>query len=95
MPTEENQPMPMTTVLVTTVRMSNGTTLAAWWDGGREIRLHVDGGGGPAPVQTWPIWNEAWDCPLIEPTRDSFERFLRGRLAEPGMLAELHRSHRS
>jgi len=81
--------MPMTTVLVTTAKLSDGTTLAAWWDGGREIRLHVDGGGGPAPGQTWLIWNEEWDSPLIEPTRDSFERFVAGRLAEPGILDEL------
>ncbi len=81
--------MPMTTVLVTTVRMNDGTTLAAWWDGGREIRLHVDGGGGPAPVQTWPIWNLEWNSPLIEPTRDSFERFVAARLEEPGLLDEL------
>ncbi len=85
--------MPMTTVLVTTVRMNDGTTLAAWWDGGREIRLHVDTGSGPAPVQSWRVWNEEWDCPLIEPTRDSFERFVAGRLEEPGLLDELLAIH--
>ena len=81
--------MKFTTVLVATVRLEDGRTLAAWWDGGREIRVHIDAGGGAAAVQTWPIWNEAWDCPLIEPTREVFERFVQGRLEEPGLLDEL------
>ena len=85
--------MPMTTVLVTTVRVSGEATLAAWWDGGREIRLHIDTGSGPAPVQSWRVWNEEWDCPLIEPTRDSFERFVANRLEEPGLLDELLAIH--
>ena len=44
---------------------------------------------GSIEARSGPVENEEWDCPLIEATRDSFERFLRGRLAEPGMLAEL------
>ena len=80
--------MKVSTVRVTTVRL-DGRTLAAWWDGGREIRLHTDAGGVVCCVQKWDVWNEVWDCPLIEPTRESFERFVRGRLQEPGVLAEL------
>ena len=81
--------MPITTSMVATVRLGDGATLAAWWDGGREIGIHMDCGHGPEPVDRWAVWNGEWDCPLIEPTRDSFERFLRGRLAEPGMLEEI------
>ena len=77
--------MPITTAMVATVRTS-GATLAAWWDGGREVRVHVAGAGGAAHVETWRVWNEEWDCPLIEPTRESFERFVRLRLDEPGIL---------
>jgi hypothetical protein len=88
MPTEETI-MPITTSMVATVRLGDGATLAAWWDGGREIGIHIDGGHGPEQIDRWNVWNEEWDCPLIEPTRDSFERFLRGRLAEPGMLGTL------
>ena len=81
--------MPIKTSMVATVRLGDGATLAAWWDGGRHIGIHIDTGHGPEPVDRWNVWNDVWDCPLIEPTRDSFERFLRGRLAEPGMLADL------
>jgi len=80
--------MPITTCMVATVRVAE-TTIAAWWDGGPEIRVHRDDGDEVRVVARWPVWNDVWDCPLIEPTRDSFERFLRGRLAEPGMLADL------
>lgn len=38
---------------------------------------------------SWPIWNEAWDTPLIAVSRESFERFVVGRLEEPGVLVEL------
>ena len=55
----------------------------------RLLGIHIDTGNGPEQIDRWNVWNEEWDCPLIEPTRDSFERFLRGRLAEPGMLADL------
>jgi len=81
--------MPMQTVLVTTVPVADDVTLAAWWDGGREIRVHRDAGGAVTVVGRWAIWNPEWDCPLIEPTRESFERFVRGRLQEPGILDEL------
>ena len=81
--------MPIKTSMVATVRLGDGATLAAWWDGGRHIGIHIETGHGPEPVDRWNVWNDVWDCPLIEPTRDSFERFLRGRLAEPGMLADL------
>jgi len=38
---------------------------------------------------SWPIWNEAWDTPLISVSRESFERFVVGRLEEPGVVDEL------
>ena len=81
--------MPINTSMVATVRLGDGATLAAWWDGGRHIGIHIDAGQGLEPIDRGNVWNDVWDCPLIEPTRDSFERFLRGRLAEPGMLADL------
>jgi hypothetical protein len=81
--------MPITTSMVATVRLGDGATLAAWWDGGRHIGIHIDCGHGLEQIDRWNVWNEEWNCPLIEPTRESFERFLRGRLAEPGMLADL------
>ena len=81
--------MPITTSMVATVRLGDGATLTAWWDGGREIGIHMDTGHGPERIDRWNVWNEEWDCPLIEPTRDYFERFVRGRLAEPGLLDEL------
>ncbi len=81
--------MPITTSMMATLRLADEVTLAAWWDGGREIGIHIDAGNGAACVHRWNVWNDVWDCPLIEPTLESFERFMRGRLAEPGMLAEL------
>ena len=41
--------------------LGDGRTLAAWWDGGREIRVHIDAGGGVCCVQRWDVWNEVWD----------------------------------
>ena len=78
--------MPMQTVLVTTVPVADDVTLAAWWDCGREIRVHRDAGGAVSVVGRWAIWNQDRECPLIEPTRESFERFVRRHLQEPGIL---------
>jgi hypothetical protein len=88
MPTEENI-MPITTSMVATVRLGDGATLAAWWDGGCQIGIHIDCGHGLEQIDRWNVWNEEWNSPLIEPTRDSFERFVAARLAEPGLLDEL------
>ena len=43
----------------------------------------------PERVAHLNAWNEDWNYPLIEPTRDSFERFVAARLKEPGMLDDL------
>ena len=75
--------------MVATVRLRDGATLAAWWDGGRNIGIHIDAGHGLEQVDRWDVWNTEWDCPLIEPTRQSFERFVAARLEEPGLLQEL------
>ena len=81
--------MPINTSMVATVRLRDGATLAAWWDGGRNIGIHIDAGHGLEQVDRWDVWNTEWDCPLIEPTRQSFERFVAARLEEPGLLQEL------
>ena len=81
--------MPITTSMVATVRLGDGATLAAWWDGGRHIGIHIDCGHGLDQIDRWNVWNTEWDCPLIEPTRQSFERFVAARLEEPGLLQEL------
>jgi hypothetical protein len=81
--------MPITTSMVATVRLGDGVTLAACWDGGREIGIHIDTGHSPEQIDRCSVWNEEGNCPLIEPTRESFERFVRGRLGEPGVLIEL------
>lgn len=36
--------MPITTSMMATVRLADEVTLAAWWDGGREIGIHIDAG---------------------------------------------------
>lgn len=76
-------------LLIVTFEMGPGIVIGAVWDGGPTIGLHVDRGGQTTPGATWPIWNPIWDAPLIEPTRESFERFVAGRLAEPGVADEL------
>ena len=50
--------MPITTSMVATVRLGDGATLAAWWDGGREIGIHIDTGTGPERIDRWNVWNE-------------------------------------
>jgi hypothetical protein len=75
--------------LVVVVEIEAGLRLAATWSGGRSVALHIDRDGVTVPAGRWPVWNHAWDCPLIEATRDSFERFVAARLAEPGVADEL------
>lgn len=77
------------TQMVCTVEVATGTHLAAVWDGGPSIAVFVHVRGHPHRAAEWPIWNDAWDAPLIEPTRDSFERFVVGRLSEPGIVQDL------
>ena len=49
--------------------------------------ITIDGGvAGTAVATAWPTWNKAWDTPLISVTRESFERFVVGRLSEPGIV---------
>lgn len=74
------------TILVCTVEVMPGVHVGATWDGGPSIGIHITRPGGPARIASWPIWNEAWDSPLIEPTRESFERFVSARLAEVGVV---------
>lgn len=80
---------PLGTMLVCAFEVGPGLTVSAAWDGGRTIGMHVVRGNVSARVAGWPIWNDAWDTPLIEPTRESFERFIAGRLGEPGAVDEL------
>lgn len=77
------------TQMVCTVESGAGVHVGACWDGGENIAVFVHINGQPRRVIAWPIWNPVWDAPLIEPTRDSFERFVVGQLAQPGVLAEL------
>jgi hypothetical protein len=52
--------------------------------------IKIYGGvAGTAVATAWPTWNKAWDTPLISVTRESFERFVVGRLNEPGVVGEL------
>ena len=81
--------MPINVCMVATAAVTHETTLAAWWDGGPEIRVHRHAGGAVHVVARWRVWNDVWDCPLIEPSRESFERYVRARLEEPGCLDEL------
>lgn len=77
------------TLLVCTVEVSQSVRVGAAWDGGPMIGIHVGIDGRTTRATSWPIWNPIWGSPLIEPTRESFERFVVGRLAEPGTVDEL------
>jgi hypothetical protein len=81
--------MRIVTLLVCTVEVAPGLHIGAVWDGGKTIALHIDRDGQTTRLSRWPIWNEAWGCPLIETTRESFTRFVAGRLGEPGAVDEL------
>lgn len=79
----------LATMLVCSVEVSNAVTVGACWDGGPAIGVHIEVGGRIVRATSWPIWNDAWDCPLISITRESFERFVVGRLKEPGVVKQL------
>lgn len=79
----------LATLLVCTVKASDTVTVGACWDGGSSIAIHITVAGRTVRATSWPIWNDAWDSPLIETTRESFERFVVGRLEEPGVVDEL------
>jgi hypothetical protein len=76
------------TVLVCTVTVEDGR-LGCVWDGGRRVAVHVELAGGLRRVADWDIWNHEWDTPLVDMTPESFERFVRIRLAQPGLVEEL------
>lgn len=80
---------PIATLLVCQVQASETVVVGACWDGGPSIGVHVHTGGRAARAESWPIWNDDWDSPLISVTRESFERFIVGRLQEPGVLEGL------
>lgn len=77
------------TFMVTSVEVEPGLRVAASWDGGRMIAIHLDRDGITRRVAFWSVWNPVWESPLIMPTIESFERFVRGRLDEPGVIDEL------
>lgn len=77
------------TLLVCTVAVSEASHVAACWDGGPTISVFVEVDGQPRRTVAWPIWNPIWEAPLIEPTRDSFQRFVLARLDEAGVVEEL------
>jgi hypothetical protein len=81
--------MQIITLLVCTVEIAPDLHIGAVWDGGKAIALHVDRDGKTTRLARWPIWNPIWNAPLIEPTRDSLERFVVSRLSEPGAINEL------
>ena len=80
---------PIATLLVSQVQVSEALVVGACWDGGPTIGIHVEHAGRTVRAASWPIWNEAWDTPLISVSRESFERFVVGRLNEPGVVDEL------
>lgn len=77
------------TTMVCTVEAATDVHVGACWDGGASIAVFVHINGLPRRAVAWPIWNPIWDSPLIEPTRESFERFVLARLDEPGVVEEL------
>ncbi len=76
----------LSTVFVCTVRLADGVHLGCVWDGGPTIAVHVDRHGQAERLADWPVWNEAWDSPLIEATRESFQRFVAARVSEGDVL---------
>ena len=79
----------LATLLVCSIEVAEGVTIGACWDGGQTIGIHVEVDGRTSTATSWPIWNEAWDTPLISVSRESFERFVVSRLDEPGVVDEL------
>ena len=80
---------PIATMLVCQVQAAEDIVVGACWDGGPSIGVHIHTGGRATRAASWPVWNDDWDSPLISVTRESFERFVVGRLQEPGVLDEL------
>jgi len=80
---------PIATLLVCQVQASETVVVGACWDGGPTIGIHIKVDGRTSRATSWPIWNDAWDTPLISVSRESFERFVVGRLNEPGIVDEL------
>lgn len=77
------------TLLICTVEVRQSVKVGAAWDGGPTIGIHVEVDGATTRATSWGVWNPIWGSPLIEPTRESFERFVVGRLEEPGAVDEL------
>lgn len=77
------------TLLVATFELDRNIHIGATWDGGPDIVLHVELEATLSRATTWSIWNPAWGSPLIEFTRESFERYVANRLSEPGAADEL------
>jgi hypothetical protein len=77
------------TLLVCTVEVSDSVRVGAAWNGGPTIGIHVEIDGRTTRATSWAIWNPIWGVPLIDATRESFERFVVGRLSEPGTVDEL------
>lgn len=75
--------------MVCTADAGDGRTISASWAGGKAIVIWLMDNGRPLIVDRWPIWNDAWDAPLIRPELEPFRRFVAARLAEPGMLERL------
>ena len=80
---------PIATLLVCSVQASETLVVGACWDGGPTIGIHIEHGGRTMRATSWPIWNPDWNSPLISVSRESFERFVVGRLEEPGVVDEL------
>jgi hypothetical protein len=80
---------PIATLLVCQVQASETVIVGACWDGGPTIGIHIEAGSRTVRATSWPIWNDEWDTPLISVSRESFERFVVGRLEEPGVVDEL------
>ena len=79
----------LATLLVCSIEVNDALTVGACWDGGPTIGIHIEHAGRTVHATSWPIWNEAWDTPLISVSRESFERFVVGRLNDPGVVDEL------
>ena len=71
------------------VNVADGDTITCLDDGNKQHRIYIEADGRTSRATSWPIWNEAWDAPLISVSRESFERFVVGRLNEPGVVDEL------
>jgi hypothetical protein len=79
----------LSTMFVCTLEAAPGVHVGASWDGGKTIWVHVASEGRTVRAAGWRIWNDEWDTPLIEPTRQSFEGFVAARVSEPGAVGEL------